>query len=126
MMSAILCAVTRNCCGVTVNCIDTSVDCLTTSDSTKRTSTRPSGSGCIDPTTTASALRERHTAGWISSARTGRGTTPFVSTSLNMPERARSAPTIPEIPSGHVPSLPNGTIAIGIAAPAPPTISIDS
>ena len=32
----------------------------------------------------------------------------------------------PEMPSGHVPSLPNGTTAIGIAAPAPPTISIDS
>ena len=54
MMSAILCAVTRNCGGVTVNVIDTSVVCFTTSTSAKRTSTRPS------PTAAASTRRRRH------------------------------------------------------------------
>jgi hypothetical protein len=33
---------------------------------------------------------------------------------------------MPEMPSGHVASASNGTIAMGIVVPAPPTISIDS
>ena len=65
------------CCGAIVYVIDASGACFTTSTKPKRTSTRPSPSGRIDPTTTASALRDRHTAGWISSMRVGRGETPL-------------------------------------------------
>ena len=86
---------------MTVYVIAASVLCLTTSTSAKRTSTRPSGSGCIEPTTTASALRARQTSAWTSSARDGRGLTLSVPISLNMPERPRSAPTMPDTPSGN-------------------------
>ena len=103
-----------------------SVDFFTTSTSAKRTSTRPSGSGCIEPTTTASAPRARQASGCTSSAFTGRGTTASGLTILNIPERLRSAATTPEMPSGNADSPANGTIAMGMAVPAPPTISMVS
>jgi len=51
---------------------------------------------------------------------------PPVSTPRKSPERSRSAATMPEMPSGNADSPSNGTTAIGIAVPAPPTISIVS
>ena len=48
------------------------------------------------------------------------------STSRNRPLRCRSAATMPEMPSGQVDSLSNGTIAMGTVVPAPPTISMVS
>ena len=103
--------------------------CFTVSKSLKRTSKRPSGRAATEPSTSASARRERH-SGVVDGARprSSGGSSGGTSSVRNRPLRSRSARTTAEMPAvpPSAPSPAKGAIAIGMRCAPAPVISIES